>query len=197
MKKERVMFVRVLVVDDTKNIRLLLTKCLEMEGYEVETATEGQAALDMLAAENFELLFLDVKLPRLSGTEVLRRIREIGLSMPVVMMTAYATVKNAVDCTNLGAVAYLQKPFTSEKIKMVLEEVLHGVGESSLEQIISRARQRIDEGEPVQAENLLKAALRRYTLRPELYRLLETSCTVMGKVQEAVEYAKIAQALEK
>lgn len=91
---------KVLVVDDTKNIRMVLTKCLELEGYEVMTASDGRQALEMLTQHTFDLAFLDIKLPEMRGTEVLKRIREIGVKTPVIIITAYATVKNAVDCTN-------------------------------------------------------------------------------------------------
>ena len=68
---------KVLVVDDAKNIRMLLTKCLELEGYQVKTATNGKDALALFSSERFDLAFLDIKLPELSGTEVLRRIRAL------------------------------------------------------------------------------------------------------------------------
>lgn len=73
---------RVLVVDDTKNIRLLLTKCLELEGYEVETASNGQEGYEKICGGAYNLVFLDIKLPELSGTEVLRRIPGTGDSHP-------------------------------------------------------------------------------------------------------------------
>lgn len=90
---------KVLVVDDAKNIRMLLTKCLELEGYQVKTATNGKDALVLFSSERFDLAFLDIKLPELSGTEVLRRIRAQGNDTPVIVITAYPTVKNAVECT--------------------------------------------------------------------------------------------------
>ena len=122
---------KVLVVDDTKNIRTLLTTCLEIEGYQVLTANDGKQALEMLAGERFALVFLDIKLPEFSGTEVLRKMREHGDHTPVIIMTAFATVKNAVECTKLGAVAYLQKPFTADKVRHVLQEILAGLENQS------------------------------------------------------------------
>lgn len=114
---------KILVIDDTKNIRLMLTKCLELEGYNVVTAGDGNEAIELFRKERFDLAFLDIKLPEIRGTEVLRRIRDMGVVTPVIIITAYGTVKNAVDCTNMGAIAYLQKPFTADKIKSVLEEL--------------------------------------------------------------------------
>ena len=113
----------VLIVDDTKNIRTLLTTCLEINGYNTLTAKNGEEALEFFKTKTIDLVFLDIKMPELSGTEVLRRIRNMGITIPVVIMTAFATVKNAVECTKLGAVAYLQKPFTADKVSSLLTEL--------------------------------------------------------------------------
>lgn len=187
---------KVLVVDDTKNIRLLLTKCLEMEGFEVETAVEGQEALELLSKKSYDLAFIDIKLPRISGTEVLRRMREMGLTMPVVVMTAYATVKNAVDCTNLGAAAYLQKPFTADKIKTILGGLLQVREENTPEEVLSLARMKMESGHCVEAENLLKNALQKYSLVPELYSLLSQVSELLGKNADAAQYGKLYRALQ-
>ena len=114
---------KILIIDDTKNIRFMLTKCLELEGYHVTTASDGREAIELFKKEKFDLAFLDIKLPEIRGTEVLRRIRDMGIITPVIIITAYGTVKNAIDCTNMEAIAYLQKPFTAEKIKSVLKEL--------------------------------------------------------------------------
>ncbi len=131
---------KALVVDDTKNIRKLLKTSLELNEYIVTEAINGVDALEILSKESFDLIFLDVKMPTLSGTEVLKRIREDGIFSTVIIMTAFPTVKNAVDCTKLGAVEYLLKPFTTDKINSlvyrlniftedtkVLENIIKGV----------------------------------------------------------------------
>ena len=115
---------KVLVVDDTKNIRTLLGIYLKLNGFEVLMATNGHEALSIIDTEPVDLIFLDIKMPEISGTEVLKRIRAKGITAPVVIMTAFATVKNAVDCTKLGAITYLQKPFTTDKIKTIIDEMM-------------------------------------------------------------------------
>ncbi|MDZ5010670.1 response regulator, partial [Clostridium perfringens] len=89
---------RVLVIDDTKNIRILLSTCLELRGYEVITADNGIEALNIInnVNENIDLIFLDIRMPGISGTEVLKNIK---FNCHVVIMTAFATVKNAIECT--------------------------------------------------------------------------------------------------
>ena len=189
--------VHVLVVDDTKNIRMLLKKCLEFEGYTVSTASDGNAALDIISKERFDLIFLDVRMPEISGTEVLRSIREMGVNTPVVMITAFGTVKNAVDCTQLGAVAYLQKPFTENKIKQVLEEVLHFKTEKgNLENIITRAEELLKNDHYSVAERLLKNALSTYNMEPKVYFLLSKAYEGLGKTGEAAKCLEISGLLQ-
>lgn len=168
---------RVLVVDDTKNIRMILTKCLELEGYEVMTASDGKQALEMFRTHHFDLAFLDIKLPEVRGTEVLRKIREFGMTTPVIIITAYATVKNAVDCTNLGAVAYVQKPFSADKIKSVLKELdntpFNAEKKNSIvARLIADAKVSLDAGDYNKALELSQKALSLELNDPEAYLII-------------------------
>lgn len=113
---------KVLIIDDTKNIRILLKKVLQLEGFEAETASDGREGLDMIRKEDYSLIFMDIKLPEISGTEILRTIRAEGNNTPTIIMTAYATIKNAVDCIQLGAITYIQKPFTAERILNTMKQ---------------------------------------------------------------------------
>ena len=189
---------QVLVIDDTKNIRVLLTKCLEFEGYTVSTASDGTSALDIISNKRFDLIFLDVRMPEISGTEVLRRIREMGVITPVVMITAFGTVKNAVECTQLGAVAYLQKPFTENKIKQVLEEVLHFKPERiNLDHILSLAEQQIGNNCFNDAERLLKNSLSIFLMESKVYFLLSKAYEGLKKPTEAHKCLEISALLQK
>lgn len=181
---------RVLIVDDTKNIRMTLTKCLELEGYEVMTASDGKQALDMLTTQTFNLIFLDIKLPEIRGTEVFRRMRALGIKTPVIIITAYATVKNAVDCTNLGAVAYLQKPFSSEKIKSVLKELdtdslFTDQDKNSLISYINKAKLHLDNGDYSKALDYSKKALSIELNEPEIYLLISKSYSGINDIENA------------
>jgi DNA-binding NtrC family response regulator len=113
----------VLVADDTKNIRTLLTTCLKLEGYEVDTAADGNEAFQMLITNKYDLAFIDIKMPEMTGTELLRRINQIDIKTQIIIMTAFATVKNAIDCTKMGAVLYIQKPFSANKVRTILGEI--------------------------------------------------------------------------
>lgn len=112
-----------LVVDDTKNIRLLLSKCLENENFIVHSATNASDALDLVSKHAFDVAFIDIKMPNMSGTTLLEVLRSNRHAFPVIIMTAFATIKNAVTTTQMGAKAYLQKPFTSATIRKTLLEV--------------------------------------------------------------------------
>ena len=112
---------KALIIDDTKNIRIMLTKCLELSGYVSDAVQNGIEGLELIESQSYDLIFLDIKLTELSGTEVLKRIRKKGINTPVVIITAYATIKNAGECTKLGAVSYLQKPFTAERLKNTID----------------------------------------------------------------------------
>jgi DNA-binding NtrC family response regulator len=188
---------RILVIDDTKNIRMLLTKCLEHEGYQVETASDGQEALDMFKSNSYDLAFLDIKMSRLSGTEVLKSIREIGIETPVIIITAYATIKNAVECTKLGAVTYLQKPFTAEKIRTVLSEFMNRFEHKGLltqtENILEQSRKLIAAGAFSDALEMLREIIGKEIDNPEVYFLISKVYHGMGYMENADRFYKTYQ----
>lgn len=187
----------VLVIDDTKNIRMLLRECLECEGFEVTTAGGGSEALGVLSHAQFDLIFLDVRMPEVSGTEVLRQMRRMGVNTPVVMITAFGTVKNAVECTQLGAAAYLQKPFTENKVRQVLDEVLHFHPErKSLENILALAGEAIQKSRFGEAEQLLKNSLPSFFTEPPVYALLADAYSGLREPEEARKCRAIALSLE-
>lgn len=184
---------KVLVADDTKNIRNLLTTCLELEGYEVVQANDGMKALEILLNSKVDLIFLDIKMPQISGTEVLRQIREKGISTPVIIMTAFATVKNAIECTKLGAVAYLQKPFSPEKIKLVVEDICNVKTDSEnkfedIEKEIAIIESKISNNDYNEALTLLKKAISIDTTNPKIYYLFSKAYEGIGDSENAQKF---------
>jgi DNA-binding NtrC family response regulator len=107
---------RILVADDDAVIREGLRRILLSEGYEVETVSNGRAALESLERESFKLLITDLKMPGMSGLEVLQAIRICQPELPVVLITGYAAIDNAVEAMKNGATDYLSKPFGNEEI---------------------------------------------------------------------------------
>ena len=104
---------RVLVVDDETGIREFLAEALTDDDHEVASASSGEAAWDKLERESFEVVLTDLKMPGISGLELLKRIRERQPEVEVIMLTAHGAVDSAVEAMRLGAFDYLQKPVGS------------------------------------------------------------------------------------
>ena len=116
---------QILVVDDQEMMRDSLAATLAREGHEVVAAGDGPAAVARLsAAARFDLLITDLKMPKMTGIELLAEAKQLRPEMPVVLMTAFATVQTAVEAMKLGAYDYIQKPFDGDEIKLLVERTL-------------------------------------------------------------------------
>jgi len=120
---------RILLVDDDPNSLESTRKILELSQYEVVTAADGQSALDLIrptlkTAHGFDLVVTDVRMPRLGGLEFLRAISLCGDSVPVILMTAFGRVQDAVWAMKLGAVDFLTKPFKRQQLLTSVETAL-------------------------------------------------------------------------
>jgi two-component system, NtrC family, response regulator PilR len=113
---------RILVVDDERSMRELLAIVLRREGYDVILAESGRAAIDTLEREPIDLLISDIKMPDLSGVEVLRAAKRIDQDVLGIMITAFASTETAVEAMRLGACDYLSKPFDVDLLKMKVRE---------------------------------------------------------------------------
>lgn len=106
----------ILVVDDDPELRRLLRQNLASQHYRVEDAADGEEALDKIAGDTYDLVLLDIMLPGQDGLEILRRIREMELETPVIMLTARGDVEDRIQGLNLGADDYLAKPFSMAEL---------------------------------------------------------------------------------
>jgi two-component system response regulator PilR (NtrC family) len=113
---------RILVVDDERSMRELLAIVLRREGYEVLLAENGRSAVDLLEREPVDLLISDIKMPDLSGVDVLRAAKKIDQDILGIMITAFASTETAVEAMRLGACDYLSKPFDIDLLKMKVRE---------------------------------------------------------------------------
>lgn len=119
---------RILIVDDEPNILVPLEFLMKREGYEVSVASDGQAALEALSAGATDLVILDVMLPRMSGFEVCRRLREdpaLG-GLKILMLTAKGRDAEVEKGLGLGADAYVTKPFSTRDLVVRVRELLKG-----------------------------------------------------------------------
>jgi two-component system, NtrC family, response regulator PilR len=115
---------RILVADDERSLRELLAIVLRREGHEVLLAESGEVALTALKRGPLDLLISDIKMPDMSGVEVLRAAKATDASLPAIMMTAYASTETAVEAMRLGACDYLIKPFDVDELKLKVREKL-------------------------------------------------------------------------
>ncbi|GHO65516.1 acetoacetate metabolism regulatory protein AtoC [Ktedonobacter sp. SOSP1-52] len=114
----------ILIVDDEPHLPHQLARYLRKRGYDVYTASDGEAGLRELQKNTIDLVLLDLRLPKLSGLEVLRRIREHETELPVVILTAYGDVQTAVEAMKLGASDYILKGFDLEELLLVVKRAL-------------------------------------------------------------------------
>lgn len=115
---------QILVVDDEVVIRQILADFLSMEGFTVDTAEDGEAALKKLEAATYDIVISDMKMPRMNGIELIESVQKRGMDVLVVMMTAYGTVETAIDAMKKGAYDYLLKPFKMEEVIRVVQRGL-------------------------------------------------------------------------
>jgi len=113
---------RVLIVDDEENFRHMLSVILVKEGYEVETASNGDEALQKVIASPFDQVLCDIRMPRMDGLEFLREKRKKGAEVITIMMSAYGTVDIAIEAMKLGAYDYISKPFKPDEIILTLRK---------------------------------------------------------------------------
>ena len=111
----------VLLVEDKHELRAMLRKALERSGYDVEEAPDGQSAIDKVRRRRFLLVLSDLKLPGHSGIDVLREARRAEPTLPVILVTAYGSVEEAVTAMKEGAFDFIQKPVYLEHLKLLLE----------------------------------------------------------------------------
>ena len=114
----------ILVVDDEKNQREILETILSGEGYDVTTASSGEAAMKFVADRHFDLVLTDLKMTGMSGLDLLKSLTDFDKSIIVILLTAHGTIDSAVDALRLGAFEYLQKPYDSEKLLETVSRAL-------------------------------------------------------------------------
>jgi two-component system nitrogen regulation response regulator GlnG len=114
---------RILVADDEESMRWVLSKALKRKGYSVDLAHDGRQALALIQENSYDLAILDIKMPGVSGLDLLDRVRELKSDLLVVIMTAEASMKNAVEAMKRGAYDYITKPFDLDVIDAIIEKV--------------------------------------------------------------------------
>ena len=114
---------KILVVDDDDLSRSYLSEALQRSGYSVDNASDGQEAVSMTDKQYYDMVFLDMRMPRMNGLKVLERVKKASKETIVVMMTAYGSIESAVEAMQKGAYDYIIKPFSLENIELLLKRV--------------------------------------------------------------------------
>jgi len=132
---------KILIVEDEKSMREVLKILLEGEGYEVMTASDGLEGIAHLDKDIFDLVVTDVKMPKVDGFEVLKRIKEISPDTIVIMITAFGTKESGIEAMKLGAYDYISKPFNIDEIRLIVKKAIEKKREHME---LSLLRQKVD-----------------------------------------------------
>jgi DNA-binding NtrC family response regulator len=147
---------RILVVDDDHSMRLALSESLESCGYAIVAAENGQKALELFKKGTFDLVLTDMKMPGITGIEVLRGVKELSPEIPVILITAYGTVGTAVAAMKEGAAEFIMKPFSLDDLEAVVKNVLNAFTKK-----------------PLQKQEILQPAQRIITKDPKFISIIE------------------------
>src|SRR4029077_9607804 len=115
---------RLLLIDDDPNTLASLSRAFRLAGYDATVCNSAIRALELVRAEHFDMIFSDVVMPGKDGIALLQDLKASGVTTPVVMISGQASVETAVKATRLGAVDFLEKPLSTEKLLVTVENVL-------------------------------------------------------------------------
>ena len=116
---------RILAVDDEASHLQMLDAVLSAEGYEIHKAGDGQEAMSLVEERFYDLILMDIRMRKVGGIEALKKIKEMSPGIPIIIMTAYASVDTAVDALKSGAYDYLTKPLDIEELRILVKKALH------------------------------------------------------------------------
>lgn len=191
----------VLIVDDEKNIRLTLSVALKELNLSVDTAVNGEEALQKLGRKSYALILLDLRMPGMPGLEVLKRVAEKRPETRVIMITAFGTIEAAVEAMKLGAVDFLQKPFNPADVREMVSRILSQPAEArqreqEYDRYFGLALSRVRAGEFDAARIYVHKAIAIDPERPESFNLLGGLCEARGDRLEADKNYRAALALD-
>jgi DNA-binding NtrC family response regulator len=173
---------KILVIDDEAAIRGALKEILEYESYEVSEAEDGITGIKLAEKENFDLIFCDIKMPKMDGIEVLEKLKEKGIETPVVIITGHGTVETAVEALKKGAYDFIQKPLD---LNRVLVTVRNASNQTALVQETKTLRKKVNKvlGSNIVGESKAIGEIKKMidTVAPTEARVLITGGNGSGK----------------
>ncbi|MBR1405545.1 MAG: sigma-54-dependent Fis family transcriptional regulator, partial [Bacteroidales bacterium] len=144
---------KILVVDDERAIRNSLKEILMDEGYTVDVAEDGPKGLELAGKERYDVIFCDIKMPGMEGTEVLVKLVEEGIETPVVMISGHADIATAVECMHKGAFDFIEKPLALNRILITIKNATDKANLAKENKILKKkvyGQQMIGQSEPIQ-----------------------------------------------
>jgi DNA-binding NtrC family response regulator len=187
----------ILIVDDEKNIRLIMSQALQPLNVEVQSAENGEEALQKLHETSFGLVCLDLNMPGIDGLQVLRQIEEQWPEIRVIMVTAHGTIDSAVEAMKHGAVDFIQKPFKSEEIQDLARKVLERDqlnNETAVDypSMIELTKRYIGDHKFDFAREMVQKAIASDPSQPEAYNLYGALLEINGDRLEALKFYHMA-----
>lgn len=191
----------VLIVDDEKNIRLTLSRTLELLEIKTDVAVNGEEALAKLKEKEFGLILLDLKMPGMGGMEVLRQVRKVRPDIRVIIITAHGTIESAVEAMKLGSVDFIQKPFAPKEVRKLVSNVIkrEGLDEQKVENYTSYmelAKRCVGDRNFDAAIEHVHKAISLNPERPEAFNLLGALLEINGERLKAQKNYRSALSLD-
>ncbi len=181
---------RILVVDDEEIVRRSIHACLEEDGRDVVAVDDGYQAIEKIKDEEWDLALVDLKMPGIDGIEVLKTVGKLKPHIPVIIITAYATVENAVEAMKAGAVDYIVKPFTPDELRIRVSKALEKKRIDAENVLLKQ-----ELGERYQFDNIIGTS----KVMQEIFRLVEkiapTDSTILIRGDSGTGKELIARAI--
>src|SRR3990167_3958480 len=181
----------ILIVEDDQLVRESLRDVLSVEGYTVETAADGKEGIRKLEDESFDLSLVDMRLPQVSGIDVLKTVKEKYPKLDIIMMTSFGTIETAIEEMRLGATDYLTKPINDDEIRTLLDRIF---GPKTLEHEDGHVRKEFVEKKDG-FHNLIGEAPKMQKIYSIIRAICDTDTTVFLKGESGTGKGMVAQAI--
>jgi DNA-binding NtrC family response regulator len=184
----------ILVVDDEPLVRGSLTELLTLSGYTVSAANNGKEAIDFLKNYTVDLVISDIKMPEMDGTQLLKQIKKDHQDTPVIMITGYGSIENAVEAVKEGAYDYITKPIVDSEIKLVIERLLK---ERQLQEENIKLKEQLSASQRTRFHNVVGKDEKMQKIYSLIEAIAKTRATVLIQGESGTGKRIIAHAIHK